>query len=95
MHQCQTPGLVRSLQGGEIYADQASLVVESEQGVRSIVGDEKSHRDGPLSRGGSLRRRRFLTRTQTHGAHLQAQLREVQRSVVGYIFKDVQLFYGF
>lgn len=95
MHQRQTSGLVRPLQGSEVYADQAPLVVESEQGIRSIGGDEKSHRDGPLPRGRSLRRRRLLTRAQTHGAHLQAQLREMQRSVVGYIFKDVQLFYGF
>lgn len=95
MHQRQTSGLVRSLQGGEVHADQAPLVVEGEQSVRSIAGDEKPHWDGSLPRGGPLRRRGFLTRAQTHGAHLQAQLRKMQRSVVGYIFKDVQLFYGF
>jgi len=70
MHQRQTSGFVRSLQGGKVYANQASLVVESEQSLRPIIGDEEPHRDGSLPRGGSLCRRRFLTRAQTHGAHL-------------------------
>lgn len=95
VHQRQAPGFVRPLQRSQIHPDEASLVVESEQSVRSIVNNEKSHGNGALPRGGSLRRGGLPARSPTYGAHLQAQLREVQRSVVGYIFKDVQLFYGF
>lgn len=91
LYKCKSSGFVRSLPGGKIYTNKASLVVESEPGFRPVGGDSQPHRHVFVPRRGPLRRRRFRSRSAPDGAHFQAQLSTLQRAFPRHLPQNVQL----
>lgn len=91
VHKRKASRLVWPLPGSEIHPNQTSLVVEGQSSVWPIDSDQESHWYGTLLGGGSLCRARFPTCTQAHGRHLQAELREMQRSFTWNLSENVQL----
>lgn len=91
MQQRVVSGFVRALSRGEVHADEAPLVVESEPSVQSAGGDAEPHRSGAVPGGGSLRRGGFPSRAAADGEDVQGIVQAVQRPFAGNLPENIQL----